>query len=324
MISIIVPVYKVEKYLNLCVESIVKQTYSDIEVVLVDDGSPDKCPRMCDEWAARDSRIKVVHKQNGGLSSARNAGLAIAKGEYIGFVDSDDYINDTMYEDLFRIANSDRKNVIVSSPVYRDIDGVISPYKVGTFEYADGKSLSMKEYMTLFLDLSMDATVWNKLFRRDVIKTPFREGRNNEDYLFMYYNVKSLYNTDCRIAVTDQPHYYYRDSPQSICHQAAASANRLFFDVLYNLREVEDDIMSWNCELIPPLHKLQDSILLLACDQILKHNVIREKRPMDCEFVWNELSKAGYFRSGRNLSTSIKFFLMRYVPKMYLLKAKKL
>lgn len=323
MISIIVPVYKVEKYLDTCVESIVGQTYSDIEIILVDDGSPDNCSRMCDEWAARDSRIKVVHKKNGGLSSARNAGLAIAKGEYIGFVDSDDYVNDTMYEDLMRIANLDSRNYIVSSPIYRDVEGLISAYKVGCFEYVDGKSMSMKEYMALFLDLSMDATVWNKLFKREFIQTMFREGRNNEDYLFMYYNVKALYDTDYRIAVTDKPHYYYRDSPQSICHQAATSANRLFFDVLYNLSEIEDDIRTWNCGLIRLLYRLQDSILTLACDQILKHKVIKEMRPEDCKFVWREVSKSGYFRHGRKLSTSIKFLLMRFVPKLYLFKAKK-
>ena len=177
--------------------------------------------------------------------------------------------------------------------------------------------------MALFLDLSMDATVCNKLFKREFIHTMFMEGRNNEDYLFMYYNVKALYNTDNRIAVTDKPHYYYRDSPQSICHQAATSANRLFFDVLYNLNEIEDDIRTWNCELIRPLYRLQDSILTLACDQILKHKIIKEMRTEDCKFVWREVSKSGYFRHGRKLSTSIKFLLMRFVPKLYLFKAKK-
>ena len=91
LISIIVPVYKVEKYLNRCVESIVKQTYSNLEIILVDDGSPDQCPAMCDAWMKKDNRIKVVHKKNGGLSDARNAGMKISKGEFIGFVDSDDW-----------------------------------------------------------------------------------------------------------------------------------------------------------------------------------------------------------------------------------------
>ena len=97
-ISIIVPVYKVEKYLKKCVDSILAQTFSDFELILVDDGSPDNSGRICDDYAKKDARVRVVHKQNGGLSSARNAGIEVAKGKYLGFVDSDDYIAEDMYE----------------------------------------------------------------------------------------------------------------------------------------------------------------------------------------------------------------------------------
>ena len=92
-ISVIVPIYKVEAYLDKCVQSIVDQTYTNLEIILVDDGSPDRCGQMCDAWAAKDSRIRVVHKENGGLSDARNAGLEIATGTYIAFVDSDDWVS---------------------------------------------------------------------------------------------------------------------------------------------------------------------------------------------------------------------------------------
>lgn len=103
-LSIIVPVYKVEPYLHRCVDSILAQTFTDFELILVDDGSPDNCGAICDEYAAKDSRILVIHKENGGLSDARNAGLDIAKGEYIGFVDSDDYISPQMYH--FQLTHS--------------------------------------------------------------------------------------------------------------------------------------------------------------------------------------------------------------------------
>ena len=92
LVSIIVPIFMVEEYLDECIQSIVSQTYSNLEIILVDDGSLDGCPQKCDEWARKDRRIRVIHKPNGGLSSARNAGLDIAKGDYIAFVDSDDYI----------------------------------------------------------------------------------------------------------------------------------------------------------------------------------------------------------------------------------------
>ena len=100
LVSVIVPIYKVEDYLDECVKSIVDQTYKNIEIILVDDGSPDHCPQKCDEWAKNDLRIRVVHKQNGGLSSARNAGLDVAKGEYIAFVDSDDFITPDYVEEM--------------------------------------------------------------------------------------------------------------------------------------------------------------------------------------------------------------------------------
>lgn len=101
LISVIVPVYKVEKYLRKCVDSILAQTYTNLEIILVDDGSPDNCPAICDYYANKDSRIKVIHQENGGLSAARNAGLDIASGDYIGFVDSDDYISPEMYKKLY-------------------------------------------------------------------------------------------------------------------------------------------------------------------------------------------------------------------------------
>lgn len=103
-ISIIIPVYKVEEYLNRCIESIVTQTYDNLQIIIVDDGSPDKCPMICDEWNSRDERIQVIHKENGGLSSARNAGLHIAKGEYVLFVDSDDCIAPDACEKLYTYA----------------------------------------------------------------------------------------------------------------------------------------------------------------------------------------------------------------------------
>ena len=103
-ISIIVPVYKVERYLNECIDSILAQTFTDFELILVDDGSPDGCPALCDAAAAKDSRIRVIHKPNGGVSSARNAGLDTVRGNWIGFVDSDDSIDPSYYEKLHQAA----------------------------------------------------------------------------------------------------------------------------------------------------------------------------------------------------------------------------
>lgn len=106
LISVIVPVYNVEKYLDRCVQSLINQTYKNLEIILVDDGSPDNCPAMCDEYAKKDSRIKVIHKKNGGLGFARNSGLDIATGKYFAFIDSDDYVDLDYYETLYKAVSS--------------------------------------------------------------------------------------------------------------------------------------------------------------------------------------------------------------------------
>ena len=122
LISIIIPVYKVEKYLEKCIESVLKQTYTNLQIILVDDGSPDNCGKICDEYAKKDPRIEVIHKVNGGLSDARNVGIAKAKGKYIGFVDSDDYIKEDMYEILINLIKEYDADVSICN-LYDVIDG---------------------------------------------------------------------------------------------------------------------------------------------------------------------------------------------------------
>ena len=124
LVSVIVPIYNVEKYLRKCVDSILNQTYKNLEIILVDDGSPDNCGNICDEYALSDSRIRIIHKKNGGLSDARNAGLDIARGNYILFVDSDDYIDETMVEKLYEALEKEKAEMSLCSFVYVNDDGV--------------------------------------------------------------------------------------------------------------------------------------------------------------------------------------------------------
>ena len=132
MISVIIPVYKVEKYLDKCVESVVGQTYSDLEIILVDDGSPDGCSAMCDAWAEKDGRIKVIHKPNGGLSSARNAGLVKASGEYVFFLDSDDTISANCIELLADAVRHDNSDICIANVARIDENG--KPIKALLFD----------------------------------------------------------------------------------------------------------------------------------------------------------------------------------------------
>ena len=123
LISVIVPVYKVEQYLDKCISSIVNQTYDNLEIILVDDGSPDNCPKICDNWAEKDQRIKVVHKQNGGLSSARNEGIVVATGKYISFIDSDDYIDSQTYEKMIFSITSTEADMCICGMKWVNEDG---------------------------------------------------------------------------------------------------------------------------------------------------------------------------------------------------------
>ena len=213
LISVIVPVYKVEEWLDQCVESIVNQSYKNLEIILVDDGSPDNCPQMCDEWAKNDERIKVIHKENGGLSTARNAGLDICSGEYISFIDSDDYIHKDMYinmlEDLKR-TDSD----IVKCGRYIDSDGKISENRVLDSE----KEYNHDEILDCFFYHKDDfcSGVWDKLYKAELFKgIRFPDGLNSEDYYI--YGV--IYNRANKLYYNNKYYYYYRIREDSICRK---------------------------------------------------------------------------------------------------------
>lgn len=178
-ISIIVPVYKVEKYLSRCIKSILRQTFTDFELILVDDGSPDKCPQMCDDWGKKDKRIRVIHKENGGLSSARNAGLRAARGEYIGFVDSDDWIACDMYEILYQLAKKYRADITCGG-IERTNAGSVRKKTSGTIKEYTQDAFSRK-----YFKLDSNETVHyivNKLYSHDTAsKIKFPVSLINED-----------------------------------------------------------------------------------------------------------------------------------------------
>ena len=161
LISVIIPIYNVEAYLDECIASVIAQTYSNLEIILVDDGSPDNCPQMCDEWAAKDSRIRVIHKENGGLSDARNAGIDIATGEYIAFVDSDDWIEPEMYEIMLAALKNENAdicacNILSCFPERRNAWGC-EEYTVG----GSAEILSL-----LYRDTAYPVSALNKLYHR--------------------------------------------------------------------------------------------------------------------------------------------------------------
>lgn len=177
MITVIVPVYNSEKYLRQCVDSILNQTYTHLEVILVDDGSPDRCGELCDQYAAKESRVKVVHKQNGGVSSARNAGLDIATGEYIAFVDSDDYLDSSLYEKAISVIHTYHPDIIDFGINFVDQEGNLLRkwHHTQTKETLFDRSHISENIIPELVHVKSQANsniavwVWNKLFRTNII-----------------------------------------------------------------------------------------------------------------------------------------------------------
>ncbi len=177
-ISVIVPVYNVEKYLDRCVRSILNQTFSDFELILVDDGSPDNCGSMCDSYAKQDARVQVIHKKNGGLSDARNVGKAVATGEYILFVDSDDYIKEIALEDLYRLAKKNNADIVIGE--------ICNCYE----KYHDSEPITLTSSVCSGTEALKEAlhgtvSICGKLISREMAaKHDFPIGRTSEDAFF--------------------------------------------------------------------------------------------------------------------------------------------
>ena len=209
LISVIVPVYGVEKYFEKCVSSICSQTYTNLEIILVDDGSPDRCPQICDMLASKDPRILVIHKRNGGLSSARNAGMDACHGEYIGFVDSDDYLEADMYSDLYKAIKGKKHALGVTGIIVEDEGALIS-----SRSNFDKTTESKKEYIKSLLLHKGDVSACSKLFPREMIGAlRFDESKLNEDLLFMF----SMETKIDELVYTNKAGYHY------VCHPGSTS-----------------------------------------------------------------------------------------------------
>lgn len=208
-ISVVVPVYNVESYLERCVKSIVNQTYKNLDIILVDDGSTDHCGYMCDMFESSDNRIRVLHKENGGLSDARNAGIRVAQGEYITFVDSDDYISSNYIDELVRaIEDTDSDMSMVDTRVVDESSEVNTNPQIGNITV-----LSKKEAIKRTLHNNLRQSAWGKLYRRSVFKNVlFPVGMLYED-LAIVFNLLDQVST---IARSDAKLYTYVVRPGSI------------------------------------------------------------------------------------------------------------
>ena len=206
LISVIVPVYKVEKYLNRCVKSIAEQSCRNLEIILVDDGSPDQCGEMCDAWAEKDQRIRVIHKRNGGLSDARNAGIRAAAGEYLIFVDSDDSIAPEMIERLYQAARSADVKMAICNVLCVDENGTLTGESNGI--PIRSECLSAEQVLPRFYQEKgiYYIVAWNKLYHRSLLSGDvFPVGKWHEDE----FVAAQLIWKAGQVACIDYMGYYY-------------------------------------------------------------------------------------------------------------------
>lgn len=222
LVSIIVPVYRVEAYLADCVDSILSQTYQNLEILLVDDGSPDNCPVICDAYADRDARIKVIHKENGGAASARNAGLDAMHGEYVCFVDGDDLVCVDYVEKLLSELETAQADISVCGFTQMSVDN-----EVRFLDREPAGSYNCTDYLREFLKHWTCALLWNKLFHNKVIcGLRMEEGHRIDDEFFTY---QAILNSQ-RITVFDAPLYRYRLRASSVMQEFDTNREQFLLD----------------------------------------------------------------------------------------------
>lgn len=289
-ISIIIPIYNVEKYLPACVESILQQTYKNLEVILVDDGSPDRCPVICDELAQKDDRIRVIHQKNKGLSGARNTGIDNAQGDYLIFVDSDDTVEQTLVEELYTYAEKWNCAIVACGRNYIFEDGQIVCKIVRDESKVYGFEEAMQEMNSFRL---FDMSAWAKIYRKELFEDiRFPEGKLSEDYYIMY----KLFDKAQTIGYVAKPLYNYLQRQSSISRNK--KINHDFADAAKKQMEFLDDKYPQMSVLG---HTAYASANLTVYDFYLKNGV---KCPKDklLEFKKAVRDNLVYIRKNKNIS----------------------
>ncbi|MBW8348411.1 glycosyltransferase [Bacillus sp. IITD106] len=231
LISIIVPVYNVQSYLPRCIDSVLEQTFSEYELILINDGSTDDSGNICDEYTKKDSRILVIHKENGGVSSARNVGIDAANGQYIGFIDSDDFIHQKMYEILFLTAKKHSSDIVVCDFLkVRNENVSLNNTDYNIKHFTNTQALN-ELYTNNYRDAEKWVFLWNKLFKKDLFaNVKFPEGKIYEDELVAH---KILYGSKILTHV-EIPFYYYFQRADSYI---GSQFSRKKFDRIYALSD---------------------------------------------------------------------------------------
>lgn len=305
LISIIVPVYKVEKYIHECIDSILSQTYKNIELLLIDDGSPDNCPRICDNYALKDKRIKVYHKKNGGLSDARNFGIDNSTGKYLMFIDSDDYIEKDMVELLYKNLKLNNADISIC-----DCTFIYKDKKIKNDKRTDFLVMNREQALSeLNKQNGFGFAAWNKLYKKEIFKKiRFPIGKINEDWYIMYKIFsqvkKAVYQPDSK--------YNYRQRKSSISKNTlinynpilASSRCRRFIINKYPISSNE----AYGNEIIADISVYNKLMLIKKCK--IKKDYIRKNIKRN---IYRMNSLNNYFK----ISKILQIYMILYIPIMY-------
>lgn len=279
LISVIIPVYNSEKFIDRCMESILNQTYGNLEIILVDDGSKDDSLKCCNDYADRDSRVKVFHKENGGSSSARNLGVRNATGKYIGFVDSDDYIEPDMYESLASVFDNNTDAVIAQmQSVNRTDEGelVSGPFK----DSGEVVFLSSHEMYRQLLTHVGDSSFCTKLIKADFMKDHlFPEGKMNEDFRLLFEMLTEVTGV-----------YSFEKIGYNIMLREGSNTRNVFKPLFYNsLIENSDFARDYTLENMPDLHTEAQRFWLFQRLDYMLHIPVKKMKTPECRKVLREL-----------------------------------
>lgn len=301
LITVIVPVYKVEAYLERCVKSIISQSYRNLEIILVDDGSPDASPKMCDDWAKKDERIKVIHKENGGLSDARNIGVDAAIGRYVCFIDSDDYIGEKFVETLYDLIMNCHTDV--SAVGFREVteddfaEKITEDGEVRIFEGED----SIRE---LFFNATYANYACNKMYKKELFESiKFPVDRKMEDLGTTY----KLLLAATKIAFSTKPLYFYYQRDDSILHKR----DRSFYKDKFELSLERYDVIA---DLYPSMKENVCFFLKVILEVYPQIYGLYE------EYNWKKNAKVLFQQCKKelDLKTKIKYIIFEYNNFLYL------
>lgn len=311
LISVLVPIYKIDRYLGICVESLLNQTYKNLEVILVDDGSPDRCSEICDLYASKDERIKVIHKENGGLVSARKAGMMAAKGSYIGYVDGDDWVGPGFYHSLYSsIRESDADIAIAgfSRDLFSSSKNILNAIPSGVYE---GEALdAVKGKMIAngaFYRHGITTYLWNKLFKREVIEQYQMEMDERitigEDAATVYPAIMASE----KIVITDNCAYHYRQREDSML-KTSTNHNNEYLKVMYLHDYMKQSLNGWS-EQYDLLRQMEDLILstfIIRSGGTLKDDDGLANFPFAVDFTGKILAVYGAGTFGQQLVRRLK------------------